>query len=181
METGVAVSDPSVPEQDAPDAAQSFVLAETYYGETKPVTRSELFHRVSAYAVIIENEKILLIKTHNHRYYFPGGGVDVGEALSDAVKREAREELNADIQVGDLMYADDMIYYHDPVGRAAHLIRLFYDCRLLTRDFTQANAVERDEILSIEWVSLRDARASDFLPSTWRVLNGIKERMKEYN
>lgn len=167
------MSDPFLPGQSAAKAPAEFVLAETYYGETRKVARSELFHRVSAYAIIIQDEKILMLKTHNHRYYFPGGGVDIGEALTDAVKREALEELNADVEVGGLLYADDMIYFHDPVGRAAHLIRLYYDCRLLTSEFTQANAQERDEILSIEWVPLNNLNTQAFLPSTWRALNAL--------
>lgn len=170
------MSAPFLPEPDAGDKAAGLVLAETYYGETKPVALASLRHRVSVYAIIVEDEKILMVKTHNHRYYFPGGGVNVGEPLAQAVRREAREELNAEVEVGPVLHADDMVYYHDPAGRAAHLIRLYFDCRLLTRDFTQANAEERDEILSIEWVPLNRRNEQDFLPSTRRALDALIQK-----
>ena len=167
------MSDPFVPDAPAQNKADEFVLAETYYGKTKPVSLHALRHRVSIYAIIVEDEKILLLKTHNHRYYFPGGGVDVGENLMDALAREAREELNAEIETGALLHADDMIYYHDPVQRAVHLVRLYYACRLVTRDLTQHNADERDEILSIEWIPLHALNEQEFLPSTWRALQAL--------
>lgn len=174
MDSHFEMSDPLYPAQADAVQPTDTLLAETYYNDTKPVALADLRQRVSAYAIIIQDEKILMIKTHNHCYYFPGGGVDMGESLTDAVRREAREELNAAVDVGALLYADDMIYYHDPVGRAVHLIRLYYECTVLTHEFSQHNAEERDEILSIEWVPLNALNESDFLPSTWRALSRLR-------
>lgn len=157
----------------------SSVQAETYYGKTKDVLLDDLQHRVSVYLIIVQDGKILLIRTHNNRYYFPGGGVNVGESLQAALRRETREELNTDVEIGALLYADDMIYYHDPAQKAAHLIRLYYAARTQSQEFHFANAEEREEILEIEWVSLRDANEGDFLPSTWRALNAIRGRTQE--
>ena len=154
---------------------ENFLDAETYYGATKQVPLSALRHRVSAYLIIIQNESMLLIRTHNNRYYFPGGGVNVGESLQDALQREAHEELNSAVEIGALLYADDMIYYHDPADKASQLIRLYYAAQPLAQEFTFANAEERDEILGIEWVSLRDADPKDFLPSTWRAFNALRQ------
>lgn len=158
----------------------AFVQAETYYGETKDVLFADLRHRVSVYLIVVQDGKILMLRTHNHRYYFPGGGVEVGETLYEALRREAYEELNTDIEIGELVYADDMIYYHDPVKKAAHLIRLFYQAQPLAQEFHFDNAEERDEILGIEWVALDPLDAKEFLPSTSRALSGIKARLKEY-
>jgi 8-oxo-dGTP diphosphatase len=38
---------------------------------------------------------------------FPGGGLEFGEGLIDALKREFREELSIDIEVGELFYLTD--------------------------------------------------------------------------
>lgn len=170
------MSDPFLIVQNETTATAPSILAETYYGATKEIPLASLRHRVSVYAIIIEQERILMIKTHNHRYYFPGGGLDVGETLHDAIQREAREELNAEVEVGALVHADDMVYYHDPVGRAAHLVRLYYECRLRTRELTYDNAEERNEMLSIDWVPLYTLNEQEFLPSTWRALNAILAR-----
>lgn len=52
--------------------------------------------------VINENDEVLLVKTHNAGWVFPGGQVEVGENVIDAVKREIMEETGIDIEVGEV-------------------------------------------------------------------------------
>lgn len=49
-----------------------------------------------------ENNEILLVKTYNAGWVFPGGQVEVGENVIDAVKREVMEEAGIDIEVGEV-------------------------------------------------------------------------------
>lgn len=60
-------------------------------------------HIVAA-AGIVENElgEILMVKTFNNGWVFPGGQVEVGENLIDAVIRDIKEESGIDVQVGQL-------------------------------------------------------------------------------
>lgn len=59
---------------------------------------------IIAGAGIVLNEKneILMVKTHNAGWVFPGGQVEVGENVIDAVKREVMEEAGVDIEVGEV-------------------------------------------------------------------------------
>jgi len=157
---------------------ERWIDADTYYGETRGVLFSGLYHRVSVYAIIIDRDRILMIKTSNNKWYFPGGGLNVGETLQDGVKREVWEELGVEVKVGELLYADDMIYYHDPADFAAQLVRLFYVCRPLTTEFHFQNAEERDAFLEIGWVSLPEPPYEEILPATWRALEKIRERIQ---
>lgn len=55
---------------------------------------------------IIENDKneILLVKHSHHKIYtVPGGQVEVGENLIEALKREIREETGVEVQVDKLI------------------------------------------------------------------------------
>ena len=50
-------------------------------------------------AVIIQNNKILVVRRSKNDSYpgmweFPGGGVDKGETVIEAIRREAKEETN---------------------------------------------------------------------------------------
>jgi 8-oxo-dGTP diphosphatase len=58
--------------------------------------------RVRAGAVLIEDDKVVLIERHRdgrHYFVFPGGGVDVGETLPGAVIREMDEETGLRVTV----------------------------------------------------------------------------------
>ena len=52
--------------------------------------------------VINDKEEVLMVKTHNHGWVFPGGQVEVGENVIDAVKREIMEETCIDVEVGEV-------------------------------------------------------------------------------
>ncbi|MBQ8407546.1 MAG: NUDIX domain-containing protein [Clostridia bacterium] len=59
---------------------------------------------IVAVAGIVFNDlgEILMVKTPRSGWVFPGGQVEVGENLIDAVKREVMEETGVDIEVGEL-------------------------------------------------------------------------------
>lgn len=60
-------------------------------------------HIVAGAAIVInDQDEILLVKTYNQGWVFPGGQVEVGENVIDAVKREVMEESGVDIEVGEL-------------------------------------------------------------------------------
>ena len=52
--------------------------------------------------VLNEKDEVLMVKTHNHGWVFPGGQVEVGENVIDAVKREIMEETGIDVEVGEV-------------------------------------------------------------------------------
>jgi 8-oxo-dGTP diphosphatase len=57
-------------------------------------------HIVSAAAIVLnEKKELLLIKGPRRGWEMPGGQVEVGESLTDAVIRETKEESGIDIEV----------------------------------------------------------------------------------
>lgn len=54
------------------------------------------FTRKATRAIVLDGENILLLYTERyHDYSLPGGGVDDGEAITDGLKRELKEETGA--------------------------------------------------------------------------------------
>ncbi len=62
--------------------------------------------RVGVKAAIVRDSAMLLvdIKDDSGRHYnLPGGGVELGESLREALRREVLEETDAEVQVGRLL------------------------------------------------------------------------------
>lgn len=70
--------------------------------------------RIVVSAIIRKEGKLLLTKeileSGNEYWIFPGGGVEFGESLEEAVKREIKEELGIDIEIEKLMGFKEAIF-----------------------------------------------------------------------
>lgn len=63
------------------------------------------------YGLLINNENQVLVADEYIRggYYtkFPGGGLEFGEGTRDCLKREFKEEMNLEVEVGEHIYTTD--------------------------------------------------------------------------
>lgn len=96
--------------------------------------------------------KVLLAKSSRglskDRWSLPGGFVRFGEAPTDGIRREIREELHCDCIVGPLIRIDGKIGSNVPV----HWIMLFYRVELCGEP-----TPDPDEIAAIRWLDAADA------------------------
>jgi 8-oxo-dGTP pyrophosphatase MutT (NUDIX family) len=65
-------------------------------------------------------------------YNLPGGGLEPGETLIEAVKREAKEEACIDVEVGSIAF----VYEYEPVKNDnihgdVHMIGITFACKLI--------------------------------------------------
>jgi len=62
--------------------------------------------KIRAVAVLIKGDEVLLIHRKNEKEYFvfPGGGVEDGETVEQAVIREMQEETTIDVKINKLLY-----------------------------------------------------------------------------
>jgi len=61
-------------------------------------------HIVATGGIVEDNAgNILLVKTYHGGWVFPGGQVEVGENLMDALKREVKEESGIDVVISHLI------------------------------------------------------------------------------
>lgn len=84
---------------------------------------------------------------------FPGGRVEEGESDADALRREVRHRLGAEIEVGPLISFVSHAYEHYAVD--LHL----YECKLLSEELT-AKAVH-----DYRWVSSAEFDQYPFTPA----------------
>ena len=84
------------------------------------------------------------------KWEFPGGKIEPGEAREDALKREIREELEAEIGIERYLEKVEWDY------PKFHLTMYCYLCRLESgytlKEHSAARWLERNERLDVDWL-----------------------------
>lgn len=86
--------------------------------------------RIRVAAIIVRDGAILLVKhvkAGQSYWMLPGGGVNFGESLSEALVRELKEEVGVSIRCGDFVLVNDSIA---PDG-ARHVVNLCFTAEVL--------------------------------------------------
>ncbi|MBX3065822.1 MAG: NUDIX domain-containing protein [Anaerolineae bacterium] len=129
-------------------------------------------------AVIIKDDRILLIAFDDEsgfHYNLPGGGVEVGEPLHDAVRREAREEAAAEIEVGRLLLVWEYLPTDanpTPAGiplstrpqYQRHRLNLCFECHLKEGSQPRLPDQPDEDQVGVQWIALAEFAAAPLIP-----------------
>ncbi|MGW0247967.1 NUDIX hydrolase [Nocardia goodfellowii] len=107
--------------------------------------------------------RILMIhRTDNDLYSIPGGGLEAGETVSQAVVREVKEETGIDVRVTGLIGVfsnpDHVIAYSDGEVRQEFSIAF-------TAEPVGGQLRTSSESKSVQWVAPEDIKSLDIHPS----------------
>ncbi len=134
----------------------------------------QIFPEPTVGAFIFNNKgEILLLKSHKWpgRYVVPGGHVELGERLEEAVAREAKEETGLDVHDVELINFQQFIY--DPAfWKKRHFIFFDFACKTDSVD-VQLN----DEAEGYIWMEPRSALTTELDTYTRR---SVEEYLKKH-
>jgi 8-oxo-dGTP diphosphatase len=126
-------------------------------------------------AIIFRGDEVLLVKRGRPpalgKWSIPGGLVELGESLGEAVRREVLEETGLEVKVIDLVAALDRVI-PDTEGRLEyHYILLDFLCEIIGGQTRAASDV--DECM---FVSLKDLSRFDMTRGTEKVITRAFEK-----
>ena len=128
---------------------------------------------VRVYGIIMTDDKKVLVSDEFIRgayiTKFPGGGLEIGEGTRDCLKREIKEELFIDSEIGDHLYTTDF-YQQSAFNNAHQILSIYYYVKPLEPitlpfktipfDFTPqqvANPMGESEVIRlIDWDNFND-------------------------
>ena len=140
---------------------QDTVVCVNERGDRVEAKKADLEFRPSAYGVIIKDGAVLLSAQWNG-YDFPGGAVEKGETLEEALLREVKEEAGVTVAKGDLLYMTEQFFVHPVTKKCFHAILFYYKCEYVSGEISTDNftAEEASYIRPAEWVPLERMDAS---------------------
>jgi 8-oxo-dGTP diphosphatase len=127
----------------------------------------KLLFRPAAYAIIINDGKVLLSKQWDD-YDIPGGAITIGQTIKKCLIREVKEETGIDIAVGRIVACENA-FFKLPGGdeQCVHSILMFYLCQKVGGELSTnyLDPYEQKYADMPEWVPLEDVDSLKFFNS----------------
>ncbi|MCL5091007.1 MAG: NUDIX domain-containing protein [Patescibacteria group bacterium] len=104
---------------------EATVLAHDVLGNIKEIPVKDLKLRVSVYGILKQGDKFLVQRYPKiNKYGIPGGAIELGETINEALVREFQEETGLIVKPVKLLEVKEDFFFH--LDKQAHSILLFY-------------------------------------------------------
>ena len=118
-----------------------------------------IFWRISAYALVISDSKLLTeIPTWSPLFELPGGGVEEKEKIKTGIIRECYEETGYKIKITDDIpfYLGESNFFHKHQKEFYHSIIIVFRASLISKKQNESviNTYDGNEIQEVYWKKL---------------------------
>lgn len=119
--------------------------------------------------VVQKDDCILLVQRGQEpgrgMWSLPGGGVELGERLEDAARREVQEECGIDIDLGEVIQAFDLIL-RDDAGR----VQYHYVIVDLSSHYLSGELRSASDVMDARWVAVEELGRFSLAPKTLEIV-----------
>jgi 8-oxo-dGTP pyrophosphatase MutT (NUDIX family) len=127
-------------------------------------------YKKSCGAIIINEDKVLILQQVAGHWGFPKGHVEEGETEVETAKREIKEETNLDVEINDkLRYTEE----YSPADGVKKEVVYF-----VAKKIGGEIKVQEEEVNEIQWLSYNEAmerltydNSKELLKKAWKDLN----------
>lgn len=140
----------------------------------QPSSHEQVYPEPAVGALIVNKEgKILLAKSHKwfDKYTLPGGHIEIGETMEEAVKREVKEEVGLEIEVIEFLTMQEAIFAKE-FYKKRHFI--FFDFLCKTGD--KQVKLDQTEIQDYLWEYPGQAFNLNLDSFTWKTIAKYLQR-----
>jgi len=126
-------------------------------------------------AVILNSEaEVLICKSNkwNQKYVIPGGHIEAGESMEEALIREVKEETGLDVFEIELLGINESIY-SESFQNKKHFIFVDFICRSNSND-----VILNEEAQSYEWINLTEVENYNLEKFTAKLLKELRKGTK---
>jgi nucleoside triphosphatase len=136
------------------------------------MTKQNFPHPTVGALIFNPEGKMLLVRSHkfHDKYVVPGGHIEVGEKMTDALIREAKEETGLDVYDVEFIFFQEFIQ-DESFWKNMHFIFFDFACKTDSTD-----VVLNDEAQSYVWVTMEEVLTMNVDPYT---INAINELMRK--
>ena len=135
----------------------------TLDGHIRIVQNDQLIFRPAAYALIVHENKLLVLKLRaTGKYHLPGGGIKIGERMQESLRREVQEETGLEIDQVRFAHFEEVFFYYDPSDKAYHGLHFFFICQAKTWGVLADDQVMDGSAEQPRWVEIRNLHPEDF-------------------
>jgi 8-oxo-dGTP diphosphatase len=120
-------------------------------------------------AIVVQEDRILLVRRANPplqgEWSIPGGLVEIGETIKEAVIREVREETGLEIQPMKLVEVFERILRDKDARVQYHFVLIDYLCRVVS-----GKAQAGSDVSELAWVMVDELESHSVAEDTCRVV-----------
>ena len=140
---------------------------------------------IRVYGLLINDQKQILLSDEEEYGFrfskFPGGGLEYGEGLIDALKREFIEECDTEVEVLEHFYTTDFfiksVFNDSQVISIYYLVKPLNELNLNFKELIFDFDSEGDLLQAFRWKKLTDLSIADVtFPTDQRVIELLKEK-----